>query len=1069
MANEKTIIDRSYIDNYAIKEFVKDELIPKYFPDIDISLRNVGMVGMTTELISNIAEDSFNATSVLFRESFPNRAEIPESIYSHAAIFQLSNIFSKASACSFLLVIEESSIVNNMTYDNVSGMYYFYLDKNTTVYVENVPYVLDYDIRIRCVKKKTSNSEYYIFAASYILDEYTNSISEISDPYIKIRRSSNGFLALEVKMHQVTRDIQYEQIITNSKINMPSIDIQFDGQLVGFDILYKTPEESDYNTQMQKLLVYSQPLSSPFCYYQLYNDNTIRLTFNARDSYFMPKFNSELKVVLYLSRGKEANFDVYNGTNIAVEHDATIYDYNYPVVIAAKPLSGSHGGADKLSLDELKSLTIEGYRTALALTTESDLSTFFTNYKDSYGDFAINFIKRRNDVYERIFGGYCVMQYESEIFKTNTLDIHMNLSDMENPETNIYMIEPGTLFTYDNDTSTHISFYRDKEKHDQYHEEYLLAVENGEIPYIENADETVPEYLRTRNASFAEFKRRKGYNDKVHVFDRTFEELNELDQPMNSKFMFINPFLIRFKKSPNIVSLYQTFINNKSTIDFTNQNDKSIVQFVAYQVQVERYFDRNKEYTVTTAIMPSITLDSEYPVIANIGTDPVTNEPIYNLNNRYTVDQNDLRVLFVIYDNEKPVCYSEMYPTAFTEETNMTYVTKFSSDDYISSDNRLRLRPDTTYMVVDAETIKLGYSIIDESVQDGWYFKVNDNTSVWYSLYDDQDNLIQDNIEVDVITNMHESGLVKKFSKVVNMTEDSGDILIPMDNVNCKVFTLYRRKYQESDTESSMVLTSHEDTDNIFTKYDGNADNDYADSTYDTYLWTNEYTTGLEPLTFIKPLNHVRSALYFEDHTKVKEDGSYVHDIMDVRMESLPFVRWNLAYNTDSMSAFMSIFESQYDNIRNIISSRLRNETSIDLKFYNTYGRSVNYFVGDEEELLNTHNLRISFDMFFVAGTDTLSAIPEIKQFIKERIETISDNGTNQIHVSNLMREIEHKFTYVDHIRFKGFNNYNTDYQSIRLQYNDIDDMSKEERRKYVPELLVIDLNDIVITEYNAL
>ena len=107
MANDKSQIERSYIDNYAIKKFVTETLVPKYFPDVDASLRTIGMVGMMSELVSNVAEDSFNATSVLFRESFPNRAEIPESIYSHASIFQLSNIFSTASECSFLLVLEE--------------------------------------------------------------------------------------------------------------------------------------------------------------------------------------------------------------------------------------------------------------------------------------------------------------------------------------------------------------------------------------------------------------------------------------------------------------------------------------------------------------------------------------------------------------------------------------------------------------------------------------------------------------------------------------------------------------------------------------------------------------------------------------------------------------------------------------------------------------------------------------------------------------------------------------------------------------------------------------------------
>ena len=109
--NNRVIIDRSYIDNFSVKKFTEENLIDKYFPDIDVSLRTVGMVGFTTEQVSNISEDLFNTATVLFRETFPNRAQIPESLYSHAAIFQLSNAFSSAASCNFLLVLEEEAIL----------------------------------------------------------------------------------------------------------------------------------------------------------------------------------------------------------------------------------------------------------------------------------------------------------------------------------------------------------------------------------------------------------------------------------------------------------------------------------------------------------------------------------------------------------------------------------------------------------------------------------------------------------------------------------------------------------------------------------------------------------------------------------------------------------------------------------------------------------------------------------------------------------------------------------------------------------------------------------------------
>jgi hypothetical protein len=201
---------------------------------------------------------------------------------------------------------------------------------------------------------------------------------------------------------------------------------------------------------------------------------------------------------------------------------------------------------------------------------------------------------------------------------------------------------------------------------------------------------------------------------------------------------------------------------------------------------------------------------------------------------------------------------------------------------------------------------------------------------------------------------------------------------------------------------------------------------------------------------------------------KDKDTDKFIHDVMDVRLESVPFIKWDLVHNQTSMTSFMNVFTSQYENISNIITNKLRNETSIDIKFYNTYGRSTNYFIGEESESLNTLNLRVKFDMWFVSGTDTTSAVSDIKRFIKEKIETISEDGTNTIHVSNLMREIEHNFSYVDHIRFRGFNDYDSEYQSIILTHADIDNMDKESRRKYVPELLVIDIDDIVINEYEV-
>ena len=372
MSSDNLTVNRSYRDNFDIKEFTESNLVAKYFPDIEPSLRTVGMIAFTTEQISNISEDVFNSGTVLFRETFPNRAQIPESIYSHAAIFQLQNVFSSAASCDFLLVMEEEAIIKNMVDDYRNGIYYFYIDKNTIIYVEDIPFTIDYDIEMKIVKRTSEKyRDEYLFSASYMIPEnFKNSMSDLKDPYIKVRRSDDGYVALEIHCHQCLRSVEYYNVLTSNNINYKTIDIEFEGKIAGFDIMYRDPSSTTFDTQLQKLVVYSQPVGVPFCYYQMFDENTIRISFNTKDDFFSPKYGSELEVTLYTTLGEDGNFDIYNGSDISIVPTDEKYQYANSYITATKPFTASVGGGDQLSLDALQSLAVMGYRTATALTTE---------------------------------------------------------------------------------------------------------------------------------------------------------------------------------------------------------------------------------------------------------------------------------------------------------------------------------------------------------------------------------------------------------------------------------------------------------------------------------------------------------------------------------------------------------------------------------------------------------------------------------------------------------------------------------------------------------------------------
>ena len=123
--DEGQVYDRDYVDNFSIKEFAVNDLMPKYFPD-DVSHLTVGLEGMITDYIGTVTEDAFNAASTYLMETFPSRAQFSSSIYANAAIFQLSNAFSTPAQCEFLILLDTKDIKKNFIQKQGDRYKYFY-------------------------------------------------------------------------------------------------------------------------------------------------------------------------------------------------------------------------------------------------------------------------------------------------------------------------------------------------------------------------------------------------------------------------------------------------------------------------------------------------------------------------------------------------------------------------------------------------------------------------------------------------------------------------------------------------------------------------------------------------------------------------------------------------------------------------------------------------------------------------------------------------------------------------------------------------------------------------------
>lgn len=540
MANKK-----NYSSIYNIKDFARNVIMPKYWDMSQINDLNVGLLGMVTECESNNLEDSLNTTTTYIKESFPNTAMMPKTIYDLAALFKMNNLFAIPATMELILLVSENDIKKNMV---ASGdLYKFYIDSDLTIDVEGIQYMLDYDVIVQAKPYKKD----FVYTSLYDFN-YRNSLNtNTQTPYIKnirYRGEEGNFLGLFVKVHQVNKTEYTEPLISNNVINYPKFQIEYEDMLGNFEVYYKEVGTNEY-IQLEKQLKNSPPMETPFCFYTIMDENKIEISFSNKDRYFKPKFGSDIRIEIFTTLGEEGNFELYKGNNVTVIPQSDKYTYNNNLIMYAIPQTESIGGRDDLTFDELQSLVCEKYATINTITTESDLYVNFANSKYKTG-LDIIFRKKRDDAFLRLFSAFTLYKDTyGEVFHANTLDLALTNSGV-NPlfdASGEMFIKPGTLFRYtDKDTTKNITMIEGK---------------------------TI--------ADLAEF---------------TDEE-----------FVFANPFLISVISRPStVVGYYLNSIDKKLIVNYTYMNEDSPNQFICNNLKIKRnaLIGENK-YVITVNITSS--------------------------------------------------------------------------------------------------------------------------------------------------------------------------------------------------------------------------------------------------------------------------------------------------------------------------------------------------------------------------------------------------------------------------------------------------------------------------------
>lgn len=543
------VLTEPRFSGYDMADFWLETVAPKYFDMNDTSLNRAGLFGYINEILSHSLESLLNENTILFNEQFFKRAKLPQTIYSNASHYGVTDLGARPARMKFALTINEETLLKKTIHNNNAN--YFIIDSMSEIIVENeFIYSLDYDIKISVSK---NNNGKYVYSARYVTDELDNPVSPIkthSNPYLKLAsltQNRSKYIVLYVEASQCNKIIKNKVIYSDDFIDYFSFDVDYDssmGQLADFSVYYREPTSTEFK-QIEKRTMDSAATEKPFCFYQRKDLNKINISFSTIMRFFRPKINSELKIVFYNTEGAHGNYQ-YLGDNCKIHLKSEKFDYR-DTIIMVKSLSDSVNGRDVKTFEEIKNETAILACTANNISTERDLNNYFA-VQENFAD--VLFVKKRDDILDRRFSSFLMLRDgENNIIPSNTLGMDLSDDDFDLVEesTKRYILKAGREFIYKPDSRELKRFYRGKT---------LLS---------------------------------------------------------NPKFSFMNPFTIIVNKQPFFVSYFCNSISKNFTPEFHEVNDEASVNFIINNILMKRNAIEEDYYDITFNTVPNIDqLDYEF-------------------------------------------------------------------------------------------------------------------------------------------------------------------------------------------------------------------------------------------------------------------------------------------------------------------------------------------------------------------------------------------------------------------------------------------------------------------------
>lgn len=1044
-----------------------EDIAPHYFDFDATELHRTGVFGYINEVMSQSELDAHHAVTIARREFYPTTALYRKNLFKMAALHQLGYPLATAAVCTATLMFKEEELLKYAT--RIDGSTFeFVVDNSMIIMADDIPFMLDYPIVIIIKKtianpnisgdsidtysnktgviKLSENRTYYTIRYD---TTYKNSLNTQTDKYIRNRVvpwAGENLLLIKVGLRQCQRVIEEQAVIKSPTINTVTLDFEFDGNLCNFEVFYIEGENDP--VQLEKLPLNSNPKKTTFCMYSMSDDNTIRLHF-PDNAYFTPKFNSIIRVHIYTTLGEYGNFRVFNGS-LNCQPQSENYQYNNMITVQGMCEGSSIGGVNIQNDEVFRSNIVYAYATNKVVTTESDLQAYFDNQAMSTRN-KILFFKRRDDVFERLYGAFMLLRDEKDnVIPTNSLDIdilhdEMDINILDDNDTGSDLrgciIKAGRVWEYfgsewrqwntdqyklhpayqyillNNKNVDEVLNLRDSNGH-----RLRWMISNGTIISlvesldIANEDDGTPiiNPVLYKNVMLM----RLYYTDTNRLIT-----LNESITENSDEMYYTNPFLIHINRAHNAIGFYLNTINEVKTLSLTKINDKSYIQWIMNSMSVTRHAIRNENfYKMTIKIQPSIADE--------------------DLHKALMIDRQEL-----VNNNGK-----DEYPIQIFAESNGMVVGRryIDGDVYLiikyfcdnTVERNFKRYWQTTNMPTTTNDGELVYIKINPSFTRNEF---NGYTSTaWYSpTYDVGESFSFGDL---IATRNCKDLMVLRV--IAELPDEASGLYIPFIiedyNPNADFYTLsaFITTDDEISTDDRLVITGgfYESSSSnpylgrvsinpvdckfrisIFLQYDDRfaMSNDTHISYLAEHTLTNVYETDPNNLvSFLEPMNFIRSTL-----TSSPAVNDISGDSFMMRLKEIPVVRSSWLKNINNINYLVMMIKKNYSFIESTY-DLLENNYTIDMKFCNTYGKSKYYRIGirDDMHIMDRVNISIKFGIQIDLLSDVTTFKDNFNRFVKNYVESFNDvtNRGNSIQLMDLVTAINNEFDEIVRIEYYG-------------------------------------------------